>query len=224
MKNISVACGAMMLCASAVAGIDLSIEKDVVELGVTASVSDSTYLFIGGDTDQWVGIGIGYHKFLNPRWKVNAYYEYGLENDWLMDELVGVDGVKTHTHLFELSAIRYFKNYSAKIGVTNEYIRNGFTWMTVDNANKYSGYLSVAKYFQHIYLSGKYEYHYAQDKSDMIDFNQGQASEWELSTGTMRPIWKVYPYAKISAFSPNGTYYGMENVDISWTMGGRVSF
>lgn len=224
MKTISIACSAMMLCGSAFAGIDLSIEKDVVELNVTASVTPNTYLFIGGDSDEWVGIGLGYHTFVNPEWKLNAYYECGLENDWLMDEMLGVDGVKTHTHFFDLSATRYFEGYSAKVGITNEYVRNGFTWLTVDDANKYSGYASVAKYFTHVYVSGKYEYHYAVDKSDMIDFNQGQANEWEVSMGTMRAIWKVFPYAQVSAFSPNGTYYGMKNTEFSWTLGGRIAF
>lgn len=224
MNNISIACSAMMLCTSAIAGIDISIEKDVLELGVTASVTDNAYLFIGGDTDEWIGIGLGYHTFLTPQWKANAYYEYGLENDWLVDEILGIDGVKTHTHFIELSATRYFEKYAAKFGVTNEYVRNGFTWITVDNANKYSGYASLVKYFKHLYVSGKYEYHYAQDKSDMTDFNQGQANEWELSIGPMRPIWKVYPYAQISAFSPNGTYYGMNKTDFNWTIGGRISF
>ncbi|WP_232772400.1 hypothetical protein [Psychromonas sp. Urea-02u-13] len=94
----------------------------------------------------------------------------------------------------------------------------------MDDANKYSAYFATAKYFKHAYVIGKFEYHYAQDKSDMVDFNQGQASEWELTTGTMRSIFHLYPYAKISAFSPNGTYYGINNTDYSWTVGARISF
>lgn len=213
-----------MLCTSAVAGIDLSIEKDVVEIGVTAAVTDNTYLYIGGDSDEWIGIGVGYHKFVNQNWKLASYYEYGHSDDWLLGELAGIDGVKTKTHLIELSATRFFQGYSAKFGVTSEFVRNGFTWITVDDANKYSTYLAAAKYFEHAYLTGKFEYHYADDKSDMVDFNQGQASEFEVTAGTMRSYWKVFPYAKISAFSPNGTYYGMDKTDYNWTIGGRVSF
>ncbi len=73
------------------------------------------------------------------------------------------------------------------------------------------------------YVIGKYEYHSAVDKSDMVDFNQGHASEWEL-TGTMRSIWHVYPYAKLSAFNPNGTYSGIDKTNYSWTVGSRISF
>lgn len=224
MKTTSMACSAMMLCGSALAGMDLSIEKDVVELGVTASITNNSYLFIGTDSDEWLGVGVGYHTFINSQWKLNAYYEYGQTNDWLMDEMTGVDGIKTHSHQLELSATRYFTGYSAKFGVTNEYIRNGFTWITVDDANKYSAYASLAKYFDHVYLAGKYEHHYAKDKSDMVDFNQGQASEWELSVGTMRPIWKIYPYAQITMLSPIGTYYGVTQAELNWTVGGRLSF
>lgn len=225
MKTISIAGSALILCTSAMAGFNLSIEKDVLELGVTASVVDNTYLFIGTDTTQWLGVGIGYHTFLSPAWKVNAYYEYGLESDWLLDEMAGIDGVKTNTHFHEVSATRYFEHSSAKIGITTELIRNGFTWLTVDNANHYSAYIGAAKYFDKIYLAGRYEYHYAQDKSDMIDFNQGSANEWEVSIGAMRPVWsKVYPYGKITSFSPNGIYYGMNSVEYSWTVGGMISW
>ncbi|GLO62545.1 hypothetical protein MACH09_30530 [Vibrio sp. MACH09] len=213
-----------MCCIPAIAGIDLSVEKDVVEIGVTAAVTSNTFLFIGGDSDSILETGIGYHKFVNRNWKLSSYYQYGLKNDWLMNEIAGVDGVKTNTHLIDLTATRYFEHYSAKFGVTSEVIRNGFTWLTVDDANKYSSYFAVAKYFQHTYLTGKYEYHYAEDKSDMVDFNQGRASEWELSMGTMRPLWHIYPYAKISALSPNGTYYGMDKTEYNWTIGGRLSF
>jgi hypothetical protein len=224
MKTISITCSAMMLCTSAFAGIDLSIEKDVIEIGVTATVTDNTYLYIGGDSNEWLGIGVGYHQFVNSNWKLDSYYEFSLEDDWLMGELAGVDGVKTKTHLIDLSAIRFFDGYSAKFGVTSEFVRNGFTWMTVDDANRYSAYFAAAKYFQHAYVIGKFEFHYAEDKSDMIDFNQGSANEWEISIGTMRPILHIYPYAKVSAFSPNGTYYGMDDIDYSWTIGGRISF
>ncbi|XDF78448.1 hypothetical protein AAFX60_004655 [Aliivibrio fischeri] len=224
MKTISMTCSAMMLCTSAIAGIDLSIEKDVVEVGVTAAVTNNTYLYIGGDNDNWVGLGIGYHKFVNPRWKLASYYEYGIRDDWLMSEVVGIDGVKTNTHFVELSAARFFDGYSAKFGVTSEFVRNGFTWITVDDANKYSTYFAAAKYFQHTYITSRLEYHYAEDKSDMLDFNQGQAAEWELSIGTMRPVWHIYPYAKVSAFNPNRTYYGMTETEYSWTVGGRMSF
>ncbi|MGF1720774.1 hypothetical protein L4D20_12115 [Vibrio kyushuensis] len=224
MKTISMVCGAMMLCSPAFAGFDLSVEKDVIEIGVTASVTDNTYLYIGADSDEWIGMGLGYHTFVSPRWKLSSYYEYGIKNEWLLDETLGVDGVKTNTHLLELSASRFFKGYSTKFGVTGELVRNGFTWLTVDDANKYSAYIAGAKYLQYVYIAGKFEYHYAQDKSDMIDFNQGQASEYELSLGTMKPIWRISPYVKVSAFSPNGTYYGMENTDYSWSVGARLSF
>ncbi len=225
MKTISIAGSALMLCTSAMAGFNLSIEKDVFELGITASIVDNTYLFIGTDSTEWLGVGIGYHTFITPSWKVNGYYEYGLENDWLLNEMVGIDGIKTNTHFYDISATRYFDNYSAKIGVTTEFVRNGFTWLTVDDANKYSAYLGMAKYFDNIYLAGRYEYHYAQDKSDMVDFNQGAANEWELSIGAMRPIWdRFYPYGKLTAFSPNGTYYGMNSVNYSWSVGGMISW
>ncbi|CAH0525686.1 hypothetical protein [Vibrio hippocampi] len=224
MKTISMACGAVMLCSSAFAGIDLSIERDVVELGVTAPVTDNTYLYIGGDSSEWVGMGLGYHAFISPRWKIDSYYEYGIKNDWLLSEMVGADGVKTNTHLVKLSASRFFNGYSVKFGVTGEFIRNGFTWITVDDANKYSAYVAGAKYLQHVYLSSKFEYHYSQDKSDMVDFNQGQASEYELSLGTMKSIFNVFPYATVSALVPNGVYYGMNKADYSWTIGGRLSF
>ncbi|MDD9156524.1 hypothetical protein PVK64_10020 [Aliivibrio sp. S4TY2] len=224
MKTISIICSAMMLCSSAIAGIDLSIEKDVVEVGVTAAVTKNTYLYIGGDNDNWVGLGIGYHQFVNQNWKLASYYEYGLKDDWLMSEVAGIDGVKTKTHFIELSATRFFDGYSTKVGMTTEFVRNGFTWITVDNANKYSGYVSAAKYFQHAYITSKYEFHYAEDRSDMLDFNQGQASELEFSIGTMRPVWHIYPYAKISAFTPHDTYYGMTETEYSWNVGGRLSF
>ncbi len=214
----------MMLCTSAIAGIDLSIEKDVVEIGVTAAVTKNTYLYIGGDSDNWTGIGLGYHTFINSNWKLASYYEYGLRDDWVLEELVGIDGVKTKTHLIDLSATRFFDGYSAKLGVISEFVRNGFTWITVDDANKYSTYFAGAKYFQHTYLTTRFEYHYAEDKSDMLDFNQGQASELEFSIGTMRPVWHIYPYAKISAFAPHDTYYGMTETNYSWTVGGRMSF
>lgn len=213
-----------MLCTSAIAGIDLSIEKDVVEIGVTAAVTKNTYLYIGGDSDNWTGIGLGYHTFINSNWKLASYYEYGLRDDWVLEELVGIDGVKTKTHLIDLSATRFFDGYSAKLGVISEFVRNGFTWITVDDANKYSTYFAGAKYFQHTYLTTRFEYHYAEDKSDMLDFNQGQASELEFSIGTMRPVWHIYPYAKISAFAPHDTYYGMTETNYSWTVGGRMSF
>ncbi|WP_375322069.1 hypothetical protein [Aliivibrio logei] len=214
----------MMFCTSALAGIDLSIEKDVVEVGVTAAVTQNTYLYIGGDNENWVGVGIGYHAFVNSNWKLASYYEYGLKDDWILEELAGIDGVKTKTHFVELSATRFFDGYSTKFGVTSEFVRNGFTWITVDDANKYSTYISGAKYFQHAYISSRFEYHYADDKSDMLDFNKGQASELELSIGTMRPIWHVYPYAKVSSFNPNKSYYGMTDTNYNWTVGGRVSF
>lgn len=214
----------MMLCTSAIAGMDLSIEKDVVEISVTASVTDNSYLYIGGDSDSWVALGVGYYAYIDRNWKLASYYEYGLKDDWLLEELAGIDGVKTNTHFVELSATRFWDGYSAKVGVTSEFVRNGFTWITVDDANKYSTYFAVAKYFQHTYLTSRFEYHYAKDKSDMVDFNQGQAGEWEISLGTMRPIWRVYPYAKVSAFSPNGTYYGMNSTEYSWGVGGRLSF
>lgn len=224
MKIISISCSALMLCTSAFGGIDLSIEKEVVEIGVTAAVTNNTYLYIGGDTDNWIGIGIGYHKFINRNWMLASYYEFGLSDDWLLDELAGIDGVKTNTHLFELSATRFFDGYSTKFGVTSEFVRNGFTWITTDNANKYAAYFAVAKYFQHIYMTNRFEYHYAEDKSDMVDFNQGQAAEWELSIGTMQPVLHIYPYAKVSIFRPNDTYYGMNDIDYRWTVGGRISF
>jgi hypothetical protein len=151
-------------------------------------------------------------------------YEYGISNDWLLSEMFEIDGVKTNSHLFELSASRFFKRHSLKFGVSSELIRNGFTWITVDNANKYSAYVAGATYYNHVYVTTKVEHHYAVDKSDMLDFNQGQANQYEISLGTMKPIWQVYPFAKITAFSPVDTYYGMEKTDYSWTVGARLSF
>lgn len=214
----------MVLCSSALAGIDLSIEKDVVELGVTASVTDNTYLYVGGDSDEWLGVGLGYHTFVSPVWKLNAYYEHGISNDWLLSEMFEIDGVKTNTHLIELSASRFYKSRSLKFGVTSEFVRNGFTWITVDNANKYSAYIAGASYYNHIYVTGKVEHHYAEDKSDMLDFNQGQANQYEISIGTMQPIYNLHPFAKVTAFSPVDSYYGMDKTDYSWTVGARLSF
>lgn len=213
-----------MLSASAMAGIDISIEKDVLEVGVNASVTDNTYLFIGGDTDGWVGIGIGYHQFLDREWKANIYYEYGLEEEWLLNELANIDGAKTHNHLFELSATRYLENYSTKLGITTELVRNGFTWLTVDNANKYSMYMGVSYYLKHVYLSTKYEHYIAVDKSDMQNFNQGHANIWEFSLGTIKSFYNFFPYVKVSVFDPNGTYYGLSNSDVTLSINGTFSF
>ncbi len=224
MKNISIVCSVMMTCSTAMAGINLSIEKDVSEINISASVTDEIYLSIGADTDDWLGVGVGYSTFLTPNLSINAYYEYGLYDDWLMSEIAEIDGVKTKSHLIDLSMTRYFSDFSLKAGVTAERIRNGFTWLTVDDTNQYSAYLGAAKYYRHIYLAGRYEHHYATDKSDMIDFNQGHANEWELSIGTMKPIWRLYPYAKVSLFSPNGRYYGMQDSDLSWSVGAAISF
>ncbi|ROV61099.1 hypothetical protein EGH82_06375 [Vibrio ponticus] len=224
MKTISIACSAMMLCFPAMAGINISIEKDVSELNLSASVTDNIYLSIGADTDDWVGIGAGYQTFITPSLTLNAYYEYGLYDDWLLNEVADIDGVKTKSHKIDLSLNRYFASFSLKAGLTAERVRNGFTWLTVDDANKYSVYLGTAHYFEHAYLAGRYEHHYATDESDMLDFNQGHANEWEISVGTMKPIWHVYPYAKVSLFTPNGTYYGLENNEVTWTLGASLSF
>lgn len=202
----------------------MSIEKDVLEIGVTAAVNPSSYLYIGADSNEWLAVGLGYHKFTSPSWKVAAYYEYGLANDWLMDEMVGVDGVKTKTNMLELTATKYLNRYSVKFGAKTERIRNGFTWITVDDADKYAVHVGAAHVFKHLYLSGKYEHHYAIDRSDMLDFNQGRASEWELSLGSVKPIWRLFPYAKLSALLPHGKYYGSEKTTYSWTFGGRLSF
>ena len=214
----------MMLCFPAFAGINLSIEKDVSELNISASVNDHIYLSIGADTDDWIGIGAGYQTFLTPSLSVNAYYEYGLYDDWLLNEVADIDGVKTSSHKVDISVNQYFRSYSLKAGVTAERVRNGFTWLTVDDANKYSAYLGAARYFEQVYLAGRYEHHYATDESDMRDFNQGHANEWELSIGTMKPIWHLYPYAKLSLFAPNGTYYGMKSQNVTWTLGASLSF
>ncbi|HAU8283871.1 TPA: hypothetical protein I7151_12895 [Vibrio vulnificus] len=206
------------------AGFSVSIEKDLIELGVSAAVTDQSYLYIGADSNEWLGIGVGYQHRLSSQWTANAYYEFGLENDWLMTDALEVDGVKTKSHFLDFSTTRLFDDYSTKLGITGEFTRNGFTWITVDDSDKYSMYASVARYFQSLYVTGRYEHHYAIDRSDMIDFNQGHANEWEFSIGTMRSIWKIYPYLKANVLSPNGTYYGSQSTNISWSMGGTISF
>ncbi|MDA0149117.1 hypothetical protein [Vibrio sp. LaRot3] len=206
------------------AAINFSIEKDFAELGLTAPLNDNSYLFVGADTDDWLGVGIGYKLQASPFLHFNFYYEYGLYDDWLMKEIADIDGVKTKSHKAEMSVNRFWHKHSVKAGVTAEAVRNGFSWLTVDDANKYSAYLGIARYFEHVYLSGRYEHHYATDQSDMVDFNQGHANEWEVSIGTMKPIFNFYPYAKVSLLDPNGTYYGMNNSNVTWTIGGAFSF
>ncbi|WP_217495092.1 hypothetical protein [Vibrio sonorensis] len=215
---------AVVFSAPLYAAINISIEKDLIELGLTASVTDNTYISIGADTDDWIGLGAGYQTFLSPDLRLSAYYEYGLYDDWLMKDIAGIDGVKTQSHQIDLSATQYFDGFSVKGGVTAERIRNGFTWLTVDDANNYSAYIGTAHYFNHLYISGRYEHHFAVDKSDMTDFNQGHANEWELTLGTMKPLWRFYPYAKMTVLDPNGTYYGLSNSEVSWKIGGSFSF
>ena len=224
MKKISIVAACLAVAGPAPAAINFSVEKDFVEIGLNAPLTDDSYLFVGADSDDWLGVGIGYQYQPNPYWRLNAYYEYGLYDDWLMNEVAEIDGVKTSSHMVDLSASRFWQQYSIKAGITAERVRNGFTWLTVDDANKYSAYAGVAHYFQHVYLSGRYEHHYATDESDMLDFNQGHANEWEVSIGTMMPIWHFYPYAKVSLFTPNGTYFGLEKSQITWTVGGAFSF
>ncbi|ANU35604.1 hypothetical protein RJD38_03150 [Vibrio scophthalmi] len=224
MNKISLAIACLGLAGSVSAAVNFSLEKDFVEIGLSAALTERSYLFVGADSDDWLGVGIGYKYQPNPHWRLHAYYEYGLYDDWLLNDMADIDGVKTKSHLVDLSATRYWQQYSLKAGVTAERVRNGFTWITVDDANKYSAYAGIARYFQHIYLSGRYEHHYATDESDMIDFNQGHANEWEVSIGTMKPIWHFYPYAKVGLFSPNGSYYGMTNSEVTWTIGGAFSF
>ncbi|MCF8779428.1 hypothetical protein LZU85_11525 [Vibrio sp. IRLE0018] len=206
------------------AGFNVSIEKDLIELSVSAAITEQSYLYIGTDSNEWLGVGVGYQHRLSSKWTTNAYYEFGLENDWLMNDMLEVDGVKTKSHFLDFSTTRRFDDYSIKMGITGEFTRNGFTWITVDDSDKYSIYASAAHYFQHIYLTGRYEHHYAIDRSDMIDFNQGHANEWEFSIGTMRSIWTIYPYLKATILSPNGTYYGSQNTSVNWTVGGSISF
>ena len=133
-------------------------------------------------------------------------------------------GSKTNSHQVDLSVTRYFKHSSIKLGATSEYVRNGFTWLTVDDVNRYSAYISATRYFEHVYLSSKYEHYLAIDKSDMEDFNQGYANVWELSLGSMHSILKFYPYAKVSIFDPNGTYYGQSSSDVTFSINGTFSF
>lgn len=224
MKTLSIFTMAMLLSFPALSGLDVSIEKDVIELNATANVSRNTYLFIGADSNDWMGLGLGYHQFVSKEWKVASYYEFGLANDWLMDELAGIDGVKTRSHLIELSMTRFFERYSIKFGTKSEFVRNGFTWLTVDNANKFSAFVGASSAYSYVYFSAKYEYHYSIDKSDMENFNQGNASKFEISLGASKPILYVYPYVKVSAFVPHGTYYGTDLVSYSWTLGGRLNF
>lgn len=224
MNKIAIAMIVLMLSTSSVAGIDISFKKDVLEIGVTANVYNNSYLYVGADSADWAAVGLGYQRFVSQTWKVAGYYEFGLVNDWLMNEVVGVDGVKTKKHRLEFMATKYNQNYSTRFGVKSEFIRNGFTGITVDDANKYSGQFGLARIFKHIYLSGKYEYHYAVERSDMLDFNQGRASEWEISIGGTRPILRLYPFASVSALVPHGIFYGSEDVDYSWTLGARLTF
>ncbi|NOH79061.1 hypothetical protein F0231_04810 [Vibrio sp. RE86] len=223
MKKLSIACLAGLISHSAMANITVSIEKDFLEFGIYAPLFDEAYLFVGADTDDWLGVGVGYYYDINPQWKLGAYYEYGLYDDWLMHE-VGIDGVKTSSHQVDLSATHYFTKSAAKIGITAEHVRNGFTWITVDDVDKYSIYLSASHYLQHVYFTGKYEHYLAIDQSDMEDFNQGHANIWELSIGSMHPLFNFYPYTKVSVFDPNGTYYGQRNSDVTFSINGTFSF
>ena len=93
MKKLSIACLASVLSTAAAADVTVSIEKDFFELGLYASLSENAFLFVGADTDGWLGVGTGYRHNFNLQWRMDAYYEYGLYDDWLMQE-VGVDGVK----------------------------------------------------------------------------------------------------------------------------------
>lgn len=223
MKKHSIAALALALSHTATANVTVSIEKDFLEIGLYASLFDDVYLFVGADSDDWLGVGVGHRYEINPQWRLSSYYEYGLYDDWLMHE-VGIDGVKTTSHQIDLSATRYFKQASVKFGTTAEYIRNGFTWLTVDDVNKYSLYLGASYYFEHLYLSSKVEHYYAVDKSDMENFNQGHANVWELSLGSMHSIFNFYPYAKVSVFDPNGVYYGQSNSDVTFSINGTFSF
>ncbi len=222
MKRLSIA-SLVLLSAQANSDVTVSIEKDFFELGLYASLFDNSYLFVGADTDDWLGVGIGYRHELSKQWRLDAYYEYGLYDDWLMHE-IGVDGVKTSSHQVDLSATRYFQSSAFKFGITAEHIRNGFTWLTVDDVNRYSAYLGYSYYFEHVYVASKYEHYMAIDQSDMEDFNQGHANVWELSLGSMHSFFNFYPYAKVSVFDPNGTYYGQTNSDITFSINGTFSF
>jgi len=223
MKKLSIACLATMLSAASYADVTVSIEKDFFELGLYASLTDNSFLFVGADTDGWLGVGTGYRHNFNHQWRMDAYYEYGLYDDWLMHE-VGIDGVKTTSHQIDLSVTRYFEHTSLKVGATAEYIRNGFTWLTVDDVNKYSAYVGATRYFEHVYVAAKYEHYMAIDQSDMEDFNQGHANVWELSLGSMHSIFKFFPYVKVSVFDPNGTYYGLTNSNVTFSINGTFSF
>ena len=223
MKKLSIVCLASLLSSPALADVTVSIEKDFLEIGLYAPLFDNTYLFVGADTDDWLGVGLGFRHDFNQQWRLNAHYEYGLYDDWLMHE-IGVDGVKTSSHQLDLSLTRYLKHASLKIGATGEHIRNGFTWLTVDDVNKYSVYLGAAYYFEHVYLSSKYEHYLAVDKSHMEDFNQGHANVWEFSLGSMHSLFNFYPYVKVSVFDPNGVYYGQSNSDVTFSINGTFSF
>ncbi|RJX74329.1 hypothetical protein DZ860_04170 [Vibrio sinensis] len=224
MYKLSIAAACLLFTGHSAAAVNFSIEKDFVEIGLTAPLTDESYLFIGADSDDWIGIGVGYQYQTAAHWRLNAYYEYGLYDDWFIEEVTSIDGIKTSSHMIDLSASLFWQKYSFKSGVTAERIRNGFTWITIDDTNKYSVYTGAVRYFEHIYLAARYEHHYATDESDMLDFNQGHANEWEVSIGTMKPIWHFYPYAKVGLFSPNGTYFGMESSQVTWTIGGAFSF
>lgn len=223
MNKLSIACLACTLSTASYADVTVSIEKDFFELGLYATLTDNSFLFVGADTDDWLGVGAGYRHNFNHQWRMDAYYEYGLYDDWLMHE-VGIDGVKTSSHQIDLSVTRYFEKTSLKVGGTGEHIRNGFTWLTVDDVNKYSAYVSATRYFKHVYVGAKYEHYKAIDQSDMEDFNQGHANVWELSLGSMHSVFNFYPYAKVSVFDPNGVYYGLSNSDITFSINGTFSF
>ncbi|WP_117235328.1 hypothetical protein [Vibrio maerlii] len=223
MKRLPLTLLLSSISSASLADVTVSVEKDFFELGLYASLFDNSYLFVGADTDDWLGVGVGYRYDVNQRWRLSAYYEYGLYDDWLMHEL-GIDGVKTSSHQLDLGATRYFTQSAINLGITGEHVRNGFTGLTVDDVDRYSAYVGYSYYFEHVYLSSKYEHYMAIDKSDMKDFNQGRANVWELSVGSMKSFYKFFPYAKVSIFDPNGSYYGLTNSDVTFSINGTFSF
>ncbi|OEE51547.1 hypothetical protein A1OS_05705 [Enterovibrio norvegicus] len=200
--------------AMASANMNVSYSGNILELGYSVDIKDDSYLYLGADSANWFAVGYGHAYMFENYVRLSGYYEY---SQW-DNVLLGDFGVRTNSHLIDLSVTKFFPASSIKFGGKYELIDDsGWEFEAGDKQALYTGY---SRYFEKWYASATYTHSLRQYDDEMWGDSDSdyRSNELELTLG-WNQVWKVSPYIKGTAFRMYG-----DNTGYSWSVGGSVSF